>query len=48
MTGRMLISSNSAGVWALHEVYFDVVRGRPRDGWRLHEVSEVMDLAPRG
>ena len=48
MTGRMLNSSNSAGVWALHEVYFDVVRGRPRDGWRLHEVSEVMDLAPRG
>ena len=30
MTGRMLNSSNSAGFWALHEVYFDAVRGQPR------------------
>ena len=48
MTGRMLNSSNSAGDGALHEVYFDAVRGQPRDGWRWHEVSEFMDLAPRG
>ena len=48
MMGRMLNSMNSAGLGALHEVYFDTVRGWPRDGWRWHEVSEVMDLAPRG
>ena len=30
MTGRMLNSWNSAGVWALHEVYFAAVRGLPR------------------
>ena len=30
MTGRMLNSVNSAEVWALHEVYFDAVRGQPR------------------
>ena len=48
MTGRMLNSSNSAKVGALHEVYFDAVRGQPRDGWQWHEVSEFMDLAPRG
>ena len=33
---------------ALQEVYFVAVRGQPRDGWRWHEVSESMDLAPRG
>ena len=43
MTGRMLNSSNSAGVGALHEVYFDAVRGQPRDGWWRYEVSEFMD-----
>ena len=48
MSGRMLNSSNSAGVGALHEVYFDAVRGQPRDGWRWYEVPEFMDLAPRG
>ena len=30
MMGRMLNSSNSVGVWALHEVYFAAVRGQPR------------------
>ena len=48
MTGRMLNSLNSAGVGALHEVYFDAVRGQSRNGCRWHEVSEFMDLAPRG
>ena len=48
MTGRKLNSVNSAGVGGLHEVYFDAVRGQSRDGWRWYEVSEFMDLAPRG
>ena len=38
----------SATFSALREVYFVAVRGQPRNGWRGHEVSESMDLAPRG
>ena len=41
MTGRMLNLVNSAEVWALHEVYFDAVRGQPRPAgsatrWPVH------------
>ena len=52
MTGRMLNSSNPAGVWALHEVYSDAMRGQPRPAgrglrwpsswtWRLGGIGSV-------